>query len=263
MSWDDIMRRVLPPAGGVSPDTTSPYGARANRPRGSTNPHRGVDFDYFGGQQAKPNRSHPVLHSPVAGVVENAGEGNVGGIAIRDADGFLHEILHTATPNAKRGDLVGVGQPIGTMGNAGTQDQHVHYQLKDPAGQIINPTEFWERLVGRLEFSAASRCHHGQRRCRSSNWSINPARPARKLVPPSGRYRAPESGSNRAARWTNRTFRQRPALIPETSASPIPCVTNPEASDFTVVQLHIVVRCFASPRNGGFKFPFLLNQTSP
>ena len=46
----------------------------------------------------------------------------------------------------RRGDLVGVGQPIGTMGNTGTYDQHVHYQLKDPAGQAIDPTEFWDRL---------------------------------------------------------------------------------------------------------------------
>jgi hypothetical protein len=32
------------------------------------------------------------------------------------------------------------------MGNTGTYDQHVHYQLKDPAGHAINPTEFWDRL---------------------------------------------------------------------------------------------------------------------
>jgi len=32
------------------------------------------------------------------------------------------------------------------MGNAGTKDQHVHYQLKDSAGHAINPTDFWDRL---------------------------------------------------------------------------------------------------------------------
>jgi hypothetical protein len=32
------------------------------------------------------------------------------------------------------------------MGNTGVDDQHVHYQLKDPAGHAINPTEFWDRL---------------------------------------------------------------------------------------------------------------------
>lgn len=41
MSWEDIMRRVLPPTGVASPRITSTYGA-TNRPPGSTNPHRGV-----------------------------------------------------------------------------------------------------------------------------------------------------------------------------------------------------------------------------
>jgi hypothetical protein len=30
------------------------------------------------------------------------------------------------------------------MGNTGTRDQHVHYQLKDPAGNILNPSAFWD-----------------------------------------------------------------------------------------------------------------------
>jgi hypothetical protein len=42
MSWEDTMRRVLLPAGGVPPHTTSRYGATTDRPRSSTNPHRGV-----------------------------------------------------------------------------------------------------------------------------------------------------------------------------------------------------------------------------
>jgi hypothetical protein len=32
------------------------------------------------------------------------------------------------------------------MGNTGTHDQHVHYQLKDPAGHAIDPAGFWDRL---------------------------------------------------------------------------------------------------------------------
>jgi hypothetical protein len=40
---------------------------------------------------------------------------------------------------------VAAGQLIGTMGNTGTHDQHVHYQLKDPAGKIVNPSAFWDR----------------------------------------------------------------------------------------------------------------------
>jgi hypothetical protein len=157
MSWDDIMRRVLPPIGGVSPHITGPAGTYAagskeGRVPPSTIPHGGVDFNYVGGQ-SKLNKSYPTLRSPVTGVVTNAGEGSVGRIAIKDANGFSHEILHTHTQNVKVGDLVGFGQPIGTMGNTGVNpanpekgDYHVHYQLKDRGGKVINPAEFWNQL---------------------------------------------------------------------------------------------------------------------
>ena len=46
-----------------------------------------------------------------------------------------------------------MGTPIGTMGNTGVNhehpergDYHVHYQLKDRVGNVINPTEFWNNL---------------------------------------------------------------------------------------------------------------------
>jgi hypothetical protein len=146
MTWDEIMRRVLPPVGGFSPHMTSEFGA-TNRPRGSTNPHRAVDFNYDVGPNGQQgiNLAHPMLHSPVAGVVTNTG-GKYGIVAIRDANGLSHEILHTRTQNVKKGDLVGVGTPIGTMGNTGANAQHVHYQLKDRVGNVINPTEFWNNL---------------------------------------------------------------------------------------------------------------------
>ena len=73
MSWEDIMRRVLPPIGGVSPHITGPAGK-------------------YGGKTARLNLSHPALRSPVDGIVVNAGQGTAGRIAIRDKDGFVHEI---------------------------------------------------------------------------------------------------------------------------------------------------------------------------
>jgi hypothetical protein len=151
MSWEDIMRRVLPPIGGLSPHPTSAYGA-TNRPRGSTNPHRGVDFNYNVGPNGQRgiNLQHPALRSPVDGIVTNAGQGTAGRIAIRDANGFSHEILHTHARHVAIGDPVVAGQLIGTMGNTGVNskepkkgDHHVHSQLKDPAGNRVNPTAFW------------------------------------------------------------------------------------------------------------------------
>jgi hypothetical protein len=141
MSWQDIMQRVLPPMGGVSPHLTSAYGVLRKK-----GPHGGVDFNYLGGQQAEINLSHPALRAPVSGVVTtNPGKGDVGMIAIRDKNGLSHEILHTHTQFLTAGDPVVAGQLIGTMGNTGTQDHHVHYQLKDPAGNILNPTAFWDQ----------------------------------------------------------------------------------------------------------------------
>lgn len=79
MSWEDMMRRILPPIDGASPHVTSRYGERFNRPIGSSNPHGGIDFNYEVGGQRGINLKHPDLRSPVDGVVENAGRAQAGG----------------------------------------------------------------------------------------------------------------------------------------------------------------------------------------
>jgi len=157
MSWNDIMRRMLPPVWDndrkayVPPHTTSPYGA-TDRPPRSSNPDKGVDFNYFAGKDLKFNKSNPAIRSPVSGIVENAGQGDYGTISIRDADGYLHQILHTHRRHVNVGDPVVAGQLIGTMGNTGVDargvekgDAHVHYQLFDPNGNRVNPMEYWDQ----------------------------------------------------------------------------------------------------------------------
>jgi hypothetical protein len=167
MSWRDIMQRVLQPIEDakrkwdVSPDITSPYGATTGRPPGSTNPHRGVDFVYFGKDAAKFNTSHPVLRSLVTGIVTNAGEGTMGRIAIRDANGFTHEILHTNARHVAVGDPAVAGQLIGTMGNTGTKAPHVHYQLRDPDGNVIDPSAYWD-AQGPVNPNPAPPAHVGE-----------------------------------------------------------------------------------------------------
>ena len=67
MSWDDIMRRMLPPIGGVLPHITGPAGAfgageAEGRGPGSSRPHKGVDVNYVGGQgalKAVQSYTHP------------------------------------------------------------------------------------------------------------------------------------------------------------------------------------------------------------
>lgn len=148
MSWDDTLRRMLPPIGGAPPHITGPAGmfgageAEGRGPR-SSRPHKGVDANYFGGQNAL-NKSHPILHAPVDGEILFSG-GNSGTISIRDNNGFVHKLMHTATRNVQAGDRVTAGDAIGTMGNTGTPDYHLHYQLEDSKGRQVNPVEFWER----------------------------------------------------------------------------------------------------------------------
>jgi hypothetical protein len=151
MSWEKIMRRVLPPIGGVPPHITSSYGA-TDRPPKSTNPHEGIDFNYRVPGQRGINLAHPAMRSPVTGIVTNAGEGTAGRIAIRDSDGFIHEILHSHRQHVTIGDPVVAGQLIGTMGNTGVNRKepgkgphHAHYQLRDREGRIVDPGAYWDQ----------------------------------------------------------------------------------------------------------------------
>jgi hypothetical protein len=147
MSWQEIMQRVLQPIRGAEPAITKAgaFGAIEGRKYPSSIPHGGVDFNYPVGQTGL-NLKHPALRSPVAGVVTtNPGDGHFGRITIRDGNGLSHEILHTHSQFLTAGDPVAAGQLIGTMGNTGTRDHHVHYQLKDPAGNLLNPTAFWDQ----------------------------------------------------------------------------------------------------------------------
>jgi hypothetical protein len=120
------------------------------------------------------NLTHPALRSPVSGIVTRAGEGQYGTIAIRDANGFSHEILHTQARHVAVGDPVGA--LIGTMGNTGTNDQHVHYQLKDPSGRVIDPSAFWDQQ-GRVDPNPAPPTYLGEQQqyLRDRNAMVNNA----------------------------------------------------------------------------------------
>ena len=50
------------------------------------------------------------------------------------------------------------GQIIGTMGNTGAEDQHVHYQLKDSARNTLNPFDYWDQQ-GRVDPNPAPPAH--------------------------------------------------------------------------------------------------------
>ena len=143
MPFNDAMHIMLPTSNGRTPHVTGNYGEN----RGSNGPHGGTDFNYRGGQTGV-NLTNPMVYSPIAGTVTFVG-GQFGTIKIRDANGNSHEILHTNTQRVRVGDVLNEGDAIGTMSGRGPNGSnqyplHVHYQLKDPQGQRINPQDWWD-----------------------------------------------------------------------------------------------------------------------
>lgn len=142
MSFDIAMNLILPPRDGKKPHITAPFGEKR-----ASGPHKGVDFNYIGGQSGI-NMEHPAAFSPVDGKVIFSG-GSFGTVKILDKKGFSHEILHLFSQNVKEGESVKAGvTQIGKMGGRGPQkiDQyamHIHYQIKDSSGKIVNPQEWW------------------------------------------------------------------------------------------------------------------------
>ncbi len=148
-SYEHTMNVMLPPHNGVKPHITGHFGEHRGEKA-----HGGSDFNYVGGQNGR-NLQHPTVHSPVAGVVTSVG-GKYGTVMIQDADGNSHQILHMQGLTAKVGQHVQPGDPIGTMGGRGPEGpnqyaQHVHYQMKDPKGNLINPEAYWNKGVVQAE----------------------------------------------------------------------------------------------------------------
>lgn len=146
-SFDDAMRTMMPPQNGTNPHITSPFGHRTLN--GHDDNHGGVDFNYVGGQSGA-NLQHPTVRSPVSGEVIFSG-GQYGTVKIRDDQGNTHEILHLDSRSVQVTNpptRVEAGDPIGTMGGRGPNGpnqypQHVHYQVRDPNNNLVDPEAFW------------------------------------------------------------------------------------------------------------------------
>jgi hypothetical protein len=143
-TWNDVMNVMLPPTNGVAPH---PRWFGVIRPRGSS-PHRGIDFNYVGGQTGL-NLTHPDVYSPISGTVTAVGGDKFNTISIRDSDGFVHNILHTQSQFVEPGQQVTAGQVIAAMSGVGAEGvQHVHYGMRDPNGALINPADYWSGKLG-------------------------------------------------------------------------------------------------------------------
>jgi hypothetical protein len=141
MSWEDIMRRVLPPIGGVSPHITGPagkYGAglKEGRVPPSTIPHGGADFNYIGGKTARLNLSHPALRSSAPSARDLPSDETAGSNPVRYVSGRI------------------MGQPQVPISNTGAQAAPPSPQVGGPPVGIFSgqpmlsfplPPSFWSR----------------------------------------------------------------------------------------------------------------------
>src|SRR6266568_3510473 len=139
MSLQSLMDTMLPPMDDISAHQTSGF-CRLR----SGIPHGGLDFNYFVGPNGQTglNLTHPTVFSPVDGQVVFVG-GRDGTVTIVDGNGLFHQIMHLDRQDVSLGDRIVAGDPIGTMGNTNTGAQHVHYQLKDSHGHLVDPEGFW------------------------------------------------------------------------------------------------------------------------
>ncbi|MFA5385771.1 MAG: M23 family metallopeptidase [Eubacteriales bacterium] len=167
MSFQEAINQILPPVQNsngtfvnphitISNNSPNDYGYRPKK-GGGEEYHNGVDVNYEGGQTNPLNQNTPAIYCPVDGTVVIADK-KTGTVMIRDADGNLHTFYHLNDVNTDvlvPGEPYKSSDPIGTMGGRGDRnrdgvygpneyDRHVHYEVKDSAGNFINPETHWE-----------------------------------------------------------------------------------------------------------------------
>ena len=107
-----------------------------------------MDINFINGQDTI-NKQFPDVGSPVNGTVVDI-DPRWGKVVIEDAYGNRHEIWHLDTTLVFVGNIVNEGMAIGVMGGRGDRNgdgiygaseyaPHVHYQMKDQFGELIDP----------------------------------------------------------------------------------------------------------------------------
>lgn len=138
-SFDVVVNTILPSASDRVARVTSGFDDPRSQDFGGV--HHAIDIAYAG-----KGPTHPAVFSPIDGQVTFAG-GLYGTVKIQ-ALGYSHEFLHLDSIAVSPGQFVRVGDQIGTMGGRGPLGAnqyapHVHYQIKDSAGNFVNPLEVW------------------------------------------------------------------------------------------------------------------------
>ncbi|MTV50177.1 peptidoglycan DD-metalloendopeptidase family protein [Heliobacillus mobilis] len=114
---------------------TDTFGA----PRKETVTHDGIDIFAVRGTP---------IYATTGGVVEKVGVNAIGGnrVGIRDDDGNYHYYAHlSAYGDVRVGDHIAAGTIVGYVGNTGnarTTPPHLHYGIRSPEGDWVNPYPF-------------------------------------------------------------------------------------------------------------------------
>jgi hypothetical protein len=106
-------------------------------------PHKGIDL-------AMPEGTP--LRSIADGVIERVvdyGSKNLGkGVFVRNNDGTLSIYGHMSDIDVKQGAVIKAGEVLGLSGNTGNSTgPHLHYGMKDSAGDFIDPTSYAEKVA--------------------------------------------------------------------------------------------------------------------
>jgi hypothetical protein len=112
--------------------------------RGSSN-HKGTDL-------AEAGQAGYAVEAAGAGTVTFAG--NKGGygltIEVTHPNGYKTQYSHLESLNAKVGDEIQAGTPVGKVGNTGkSSGPHLHFEVKDPTGKAVNPKSVTDLATNR------------------------------------------------------------------------------------------------------------------
>lgn len=103
--------------------------------RGSSN-HKGIDMSAQSGQSGYPAESAGAGRVAYAGWIDGYGLS----VVVEHPSGYTTQYSHLASINARVGDEVAAGTPLGKVGNTGNSGApHLHFEVRDPTGKAVNP----------------------------------------------------------------------------------------------------------------------------
>jgi len=124
------------PLGGVTGRVTSNYGGRKSPGGIGSRDHKGIDMS------AQQGEAGYAVESAGAGTVTFSGRKGGYGLTIEvtHPSGMVTQYSHLESLNAKVGDEIAAGTPVGKLGNTGkSTGPHLHFEVRDQTGKKVDP----------------------------------------------------------------------------------------------------------------------------